>query len=107
MGFLQFVFPAKPDDWQAKTSGQTRFKINTAAMAGEISDEKFAATNSSYNFVVYLVIVLLTINSERFVSSSLNPNSDCSVSVINFFIKPHCNEPDLAGGISVAKRIQI
>ena len=76
MGFLQFVLAAEPNYWQSKSSRKAGFKINPAAMAGKIGYKKFATTNTRNNFVINLVVMLFTINSERFITGTPNSSLD-------------------------------
>ena len=53
---------------------------SSTAMTGEIGDEKFAATNARDNFIVNFIVVLFTINSERFITGASDSGFDCRVS---------------------------
>ena len=68
MGFLQFILAAEPNYRQPKSGRKAGFKINSAAMPCEISDEKFAATNPRNDFVINFIVVLFSVNSEWFIS---------------------------------------
>ena len=68
VGFLQLIFPAKPDYWQAKSGRKAGFKIDSAAVPREIGNEKLASADTRNNFIVNFVVVLLAVNSEWFVA---------------------------------------
>src|ERR1039458_6007406 len=107
MGFLQFILATEPNHRQSKSGRKAGFKINPTAMSGEISDEKFAATNTCDNFIVNLVVVLLTVNSERFISRISDSSFDGQGRGINGFVKPHRDETNLALRIPLTQRIKI
>ena len=83
MGFLQLVLAANPNYWQPKSGRKAGFKINSAAMSREISDEEFAATNTRNNFVRHFVVVLLPVNSERLISRASDSGFNRHVNWIN------------------------
>jgi len=107
MGFLQFILAAEPNYRQSKSGRKSGFKINSAAMTGKIGDKKFAAANASDNFVINLVVVLLSVNSEWFVTRTSDFGFNSCPSRISGFIKPHRNETYQTLNIGLLQRVNV
>ncbi len=78
MQFTHIIFSASPEDWQTQSQGIARLKIDTAAMPGEIGDDKPRRIYLFNNFIIYLVYVFHAIHPNWIVTrleyTSLKPS---------------------------------